>query len=148
MAGLDSGQSHSLYVRSIRKRHTTNHSGIDTDCQLSLTSVGRNGTGVAFVAQSSQPGQDSTEDRFRQCNLDGFCRFRSPGANATMAGLPVELKFAFLAEFEQILDKPDHGALCGPKAVGSQFQGWWGVTRGCVKSCRRLFSRASSGAGA
>jgi hypothetical protein len=33
--------------------------------------------------------------------------------------VPVELKFLFLAEAEQIVDQPDHPALCGPKDVAN-----------------------------
>jgi hypothetical protein len=88
---------HALRGGGVGKCHSTNPCGINTDRQLSFPSIGRDGTGAALVAKSSESGQDGTKDGLRHWHRDGFFRFHSDGANATLVSVPVELKSLLLA---------------------------------------------------
>jgi hypothetical protein len=94
---LETRQLHALRAGGIGERHPTNRRRINTNPHLAFPSVGRDGTRIAFVAKRSEPGQNGTKDRVRYGYLDGFSRFNSEGPDATLAGVPFELKSPLLA---------------------------------------------------
>lgn len=108
--------------RRIRELYPTNCDWIDTDCQFSIPAIWRDGTGIAFVAESGEPSQDVAEDGLRQRNLDEFIRLGFDRADTTPLSLPVELKVLFSAKLEQLIDEPDDFARRGTKSVANRLQ--------------------------
>ncbi len=113
-----------LFAGSIGERHMKNGWRRGINREFTLTPIKGNGVGYSFVTKDSHSGQDCPKDRFRNRYLGCFWRLRAKQTNATLVGVPVELKALPSAQPQQIVYKPDNTTISGAERFLKSLQEW------------------------